>query len=300
MNSTRQLVAIGVAAFIMGLTPTVHGGSISQTLVIERYTVLTNGSLKYETGNLLDNGQFRVQLSEIVGSIYYDSLAAFLPISGRPIIPEYLYSGYKAARIIPHWVRSRDVFYVGTLDLLYVIVATAGKDPNPVPVITHQPQSQRVLLGDCADFYVDASPFLYLSYQWRFKGKPLPGETDSLLWIDEVTSAHGGTYSVSLTTGGKSIVSKSALLQVVKPVVVTTPPKSQTIKASKSVVFRVAVSGTGPFTYQWYYNGSQIANATKSFYSITKVQFGNAGKYEVVVGNGLSHDLSKEAVLTVQ
>lgn len=296
MNSIRHLVAIWMVTFIMGLAPTVHGGSISQTLVIERYTVLTNGTLKYDTGNLLDNGQFKVQLSEIVGSIYYDSLADFLPISGRPIMPEQLYEGYK--RIIPRWVRSRDVFYIGFFR--YVIVATAGKDPNPVPVITHQPQSQRVLLGDFAIFGVDANPILYLSYQWRFKGKPLTGEADSWLWIDEVTSAHAGAYSVSLNTGGKSIVSKSALLVVVKPVVVTTPPKSQTIKAGKPVVFRVAVSGTGPFTYQWYYNGSQITNATKSYYSITKVQSGNAGKYAVVVGNCLSYDLSKESVLTVQ
>ena len=94
-------------------------------------------------------------------------------------------------------------------------------------------------------------------------------------------------------------MSKPALLQVVKPVVVTNPPRSQTVRTGKPVVFRVAVTGTGPFKYQWNFNYQLIPNATRSFFTIPKAQAKDAGKYSVTVDNDLSSDGSADAVLTV-
>ncbi len=41
---------------------------------------------------------------------------------------------------------------------------------------------------------------------------------------------------------------------------ITTQPASQTNLAGTSVTFTVAVSGTGPFTYQWQFNGVNLPN----------------------------------------
>jgi hypothetical protein len=270
---------------------------ISETVWLERYTV-TNGSLQLDQGNLMKNGNFRVLMSEIVSPVFYDSLSDFGPFSGKLLMAEQLYTAYKPLGYIPKWVRSRDTFTVGYMT--YVAVAVSGKgDPNPTITVTAQPENERVLQGYSAFFLVEAEPWEYLSYQWMFKGKPIVGATSSWLWMTNVGKAQAGIYTVSLSTGGKGIVSRKAILQVVTPVVIKTEPKTQTVKAGKNAVFRVAVTGTGPFTYQWYWNDAPITNATKSFYTVPKVQAGNAGAYSVYVDNGPSGAWSDDAILTV-
>ena len=44
------------------------------------------------------------------------------------------------------------------------------------------------------------------------------------------------------------------------PPTITTQPASQTNLPGTDVTFIVAVSGTGPFTYQWQFNGANIPN----------------------------------------
>src|SRR5580704_13439486 len=39
---------------------------------------------------------------------------------------------------------------------------------------------------------------------------------------------------------------------------ITTQPQSQTAPAGGSVTFTVAVSGTGPFSYQWQFDGTNL------------------------------------------
>ncbi len=41
---------------------------------------------------------------------------------------------------------------------------------------------------------------------------------------------------------------------------ITTQPASQTVLAGANVTFSVAVAGTGPFTYQWQFNGTNLPN----------------------------------------
>lgn len=44
------------------------------------------------------------------------------------------------------------------------------------------------------------------------------------------------------------------------PPAITAQPTSQTNLAGTNVTFTVAVSGTGPFTYQWQFNGANLPN----------------------------------------
>ena len=44
------------------------------------------------------------------------------------------------------------------------------------------------------------------------------------------------------------------------PPVVTTPPTGQTNLAGTTASFSVGASGTGPFTYQWQFNGTNLPN----------------------------------------
>lgn len=294
MKSLSRILAVLGAAFCLAQSARAFDMGPSQLL--DRYTI-TNNAVRHEQGFLKATGQFNPFLSEIESPYLYDSIYDFAAVSGRPLMPEYLFDGYKASGALPNWVRSRDSFTIGLSK--YVIVAVKGKgDPDPVPTILEQPESDRVLAGDSADFFIIAIPWS-ASYQWYFRDKPIPGATDFGLEIPHVTKADAGLYNVKVSLGGKSLASKKVMLTVVEPVALKTQPKSQTVKAGKNFTLTVTATGTPPFTYEWYWNGRVITNATKSFLTISKATTNNSGKYWVFVDNGLSWAASSTAVVTV-
>jgi hypothetical protein len=79
---------------------------------------------------------------------------------------------------------------------------------------------------------------------------------------------------------------------------ISTQPVSQTKAAGSSVTFSVTAAGNIT-SYQWRFNGVNIAGATASSYTIPSVNSGNAGNYTVVVANSAGPITSNVAVLTV-
>jgi hypothetical protein len=75
-------------------------------------------------------------------------------------------------------------------------------EPDPMtPVllpatITTQPASQVVNPGTNVSFSVVADGIGELNYQWQFNGLNLPGRTNAVLWLSNVTSNHAGSYTV--------------------------------------------------------------------------------------------------------
>lgn len=299
MKTACRLIAICIIALSAWIPKEAKALDVSSSIILERYTVLANYAVRYESGYLLKNGQFKVITSEILDPLFYDTWLDFVEVSGRPIMLAGLFNGYKFKGVLPHWVRSRDSFFISDLAIEYVIVAVKGKgDPNPTPMIITQPKSQRALAGDYVRLFVDAAP-VYISCQWYFNNRPIPDATDFILDIGNVSKADAGLYSVAVFDNRKRVVSKKAKLTVVDPVSIKTQPKSQTVKSRKNVVLRVAVSGTGPFTYQWYFKGQPIPRATKSFYTIKRAKPSDSGSYSVVVENGLSSAESADAFVTI-
>lgn len=80
---------------------------------------------------------------------------------------------------------------------------------------------------------------------------------------------------------------------------ITAQPASQTVVAFNSVTFTVQVSGPGPFSFQWRFNGEGIGGATSSSLMLQNIQPSDAGEYSVVVMNNSGSVLSSNAVLTV-
>src|SRR5215211_7615850 len=90
-----------------------------------------------------------------------------------------------------------------------------------------------------------------------------------------------GTASGSIA-GGWQLNIESA-----NPPVIVRHPESQTVSPGANVTFRVVVSGTPPFGYQWLRNGEVVvpfAVGTSSL-TISNAQAANAGTYAVVVTN---------------
>jgi len=71
--------------------------------------------------------------------------------------------------------------------------------------------------------------------------------------------------------------------------------------ADRGSTIKFTTSAVGPLTlkYQWRFNGTNIASATTTAYTLSNIQTNNAGSYTVVVTNAFGSITSSVAVLTV-
>jgi hypothetical protein len=81
--------------------------------------------------------------------------------------------------------------------------------------------------------------------------------------------------------------------------VIVTQPSSATITSGGNVSFNALASGNPAPTYQWRKDGSLIAGAISSTYSISSATTSDAGSYTVVVTNSVGSATSNAATLTV-
>lgn len=169
------------------------------------------------------------------------------------------------------------------------------------PSITPQQQSQTVVVGQTVTFYATATGTPPLSYQWYKNGTIISGATSSTYAISNVQPSDSGTYTFTVSNGiPPNATSNAAVLTVIVPPTIIVQPQADTVMAGQSVTFSVTVTGTPPFSYQWYRYGVAISGATSSTYTITNVSPANAGMYTVTVSNGgLPNANSKSALLTV-
>ncbi len=80
---------------------------------------------------------------------------------------------------------------------------------------------------------------------------------------------------------------------------VTTQPLSQLATTGSGVTLNVVASGSQPLSYQWRFNGANLAGKTATSLALANVQLTNAGSYSVVVTNLAGSRTSSNAVLTV-
>lgn len=66
---------------------------------------------------------------------------------------------------------------------------------------------------------------------------------------------------------------------------VTRGPQSQTVNTGDSVVLSVTATGTAPLSYQWRFAGLPLAGATNTTLTLTNIQAGQSGFYDVVIAN---------------
>jgi uncharacterized delta-60 repeat protein len=76
-------------------------------------------------------------------------------------------------------------------------------------------------------------------------------------------------------------------------------PLSLAAAQGQSAAFRVVAVGKPSLSYQWRFNGADIAGATESIFTVANAQATNAGQYTVVVTNTAGSVVSSVATLSV-
>jgi hypothetical protein len=163
-----------------------------------------------------------------------------------------------------------------------------------LPAMVTQPLGQVVAVGQPASFSVTASGTATLTYQWSFNGAAISGATAPTYTINSVAAANAGTYSVTVTNALGSATSSAVTL-----VPATAQPVAETVAEGQNATFSISLAGSGPFTYQWLFNGAVISGATASTYTINDVADDDAGSYSVVVGDSFGMATASPVSLTV-
>ena len=168
------------------------------------------------------------------------------------------------------------------------------------PVITSQLQSQSIAEGNAVAFTISANGTAPLSYEWRFNGDDLGGQTGPVLFLNSVTTNDAGTYAVLLTNPYGFVLSSEATLTVLPALEIAVQPRDSTVTNDTTAAFAVTARGRPPFHYQWIFQGTNVLDGqTNSTLDIPRAQASHAGTYTVRVGNAAGELTSDAAVLTV-
>ncbi len=183
-----------------------------------------------------------------------------------------------------------------------------ARNTGAAPTITQQPMDATVLATLNASFSVTATGPGPLSYQWRHNGSPLLGSTNSILMLFSVQASQAGQYSCIVLSPSGSAISSNATLTVLIPASITQHPVDTDIRIrpdpltdvapnTNAVFSLIASSQNPPISYQWRFNGTNIAGATGPTYTVTNVVMTHLGQFSCAVSDGVGTIFSSNAWL---
>jgi hypothetical protein len=167
------------------------------------------------------------------------------------------------------------------------------------PSILTQPQSQTVILSNAASFSSFLTGTAPLSIQWYDGRTPLAGATKNVLAWAHVANSNAGTYGFTVSNAAGVVTSSIVTLTVINPPSILTQPQSQTVILSNAASFSSFLTGTAPFSIQWYDGRTALAGGTNSVLAWAHVADSNAGRYGFTVSNAAGVVTSSIVTLTV-
>ena len=173
---------------------------------------------------------------------------------------------------------------------------------NP-PVIVRQPVGGTPQTGQTFIMEPVVTGAFPLGFQWYYNGAPLAGQTNNLLALVAVNTNQAGNYQVLVTNNFGAVTSQVAVVSETPGVIAQ--PVSQLAFISNSVAFTASVTGIGPISYQWYFNGALLTDSTRvsgsasGSLTLSNIQMSDAGSYVLIVTNSAGSTTTAAALLTV-
>ena len=143
------------------------------------------------------------------------------------------------------------------------------------PLITTQPVSQSVLAGNSATFTLTAVGIGPFGYAWYQNNQNIASATNSSYTTTNAQIADSGSQFFCVVTniyGGAT--SSVVTLTVNSPPLINADPANLNVLPGGTAVLSVGVSGTGPLSYQWQLNGTNLPNGI-----ITTLAGNGSGSY---------------------
>ncbi|HTL71901.1 MAG TPA: immunoglobulin domain-containing protein [bacterium] len=181
-------------------------------------------------------------------------------------------------------------------DYLHGMAILGGRN---APQIYQQPLGLTALAEQSVLFKASAVGNVPLRYQWQCNGTNIAGATSATLLLTNLQPSQAGQYAVVITNAFGKGVSSNALLEFT-PVGISSQPQSQTNSSGTIASFLVSAAGPGPLTYQWMFNGANLAGATNSALDLNNVQIQQSGFYSVVITDSYGSVTSSIVALTVE
>ncbi len=192
-----------------------------------------------------------------------------------------------------------DGFLVAVNGDTNVVVDLALMQDPAAPAITLQPLSQPVAAGYDLVLHVEAVGAPEPSYAWRKDGVFLTGASSQTYVRTNFQAPYVGAYDVVVSNSMGVVTSQVAVVTLMTSPQITVQPQSLMVQTGSVAVFSVTANALPPPSYQWRFNGTNIANAVGSTYQITDVHLADAGMYSVMVSNAVGVTVSSNAVLAV-
>ncbi len=139
-----------------------------------------------------------------------------------------------------------------------IVTLTVASSP---PIIVSQPQNLAVRYGTPASFGVSVIGTVPFHFQWQKNGANLAddgnlsGSTTTNLLLNATATNDVGDYTVIITNMWGSVTSSVAHL---RGELVSVEPANQLVMMGGKATFNVEIFDTGPFTYQWQLNGTNL------------------------------------------
>jgi len=174
---------------------------------------------------------------------------------------------------------SNDFQFLGAIDevAVYKRALSATEIQNHyfasgiAPLITQvTPQSFTTNKNSAVTFTVTATGTAPLDYQWYDQNMTLlPDQTNATLTLSNLQTTQSGTYTVTINNlyGNASTNVSLTVIEGVAVISTDLSPTNLAVYTGSPVTYSIIASGTPPFAYQWYQDGSAIPNATNSSYS---------------------------------
>jgi hypothetical protein len=200
-------------------------------------------------------------------------------------------SNLMAVEVHQNATNSSDIVFGMALYAEYYFPNNPPKFQTPLVDLTVKP-------GEMAWFTADVTGLAPLTYQWRFNGQRIAGQSGSTLAIFDTQAAQLGEYTVVVTNMVGAITSRVARLSFSTPPQIVEQPRSQQVLPGGTLVLSVTATG-GSLAYQWWQNAQTLAWATNALLTMSNVPPSVAGLYQVVVTNAQGAITSQPAVVQI-
>ncbi len=191
--------------------------------------------------------------------------------------------------------------------------ATGTIKVNAAPAITTQPTAPSATCsGTGTQTITVVATGTNLTYVWKQSGSTITnggiysGQGTPILTLTNPTTANQGNYTVEISGDctATPVISNQVAVTVNSAPAITTQPSTPaaTCSGSGTQSMTVVASGTGPLTYQWKKDGTNLTNggvvggATTATLTLTNPTTANQGSYTVQISGSCAPAVTSTAV----